>query len=227
MSIRTSANRYAKALFDVALQEKADLSKIGADLSEFAGVLSANRELALAAERAGVPETARVGIVDQVADKLGASAQVKKLLAMLTRDRKLVLAKDLAEAYQERLLAHQNIVLGELTSAAPIAPATAPGADSAAAVSWISGDWLRISSTRVIEAAPRSSCAMTQPKAATGQMLCDRRRKKVVSSPMVIRSRMIITLPAVTSASTLRPTTTASIGMKIDCSRASRTLAAT
>jgi F-type H+-transporting ATPase subunit delta len=124
MSIRTSANRYAKALFDVALQEKADLSKIGADLSEFAGVLSANRELALAAERAGVPETARVGIVDQVADKLGASAQVKKLLAMLTRDRKLVLAKDLAEAYQERLLAHQNIVLGELTSAAPIAPAT-------------------------------------------------------------------------------------------------------
>ena len=53
MSIRTSANRYAKALFDVALQEKADLSKIGADLSEFAGVLSANRELALAAYNGG------------------------------------------------------------------------------------------------------------------------------------------------------------------------------
>ena len=122
MSLRTSANRYAKALFDVALQEKADLARIGTDLSGFAELLSTNRELALAAERTGVPETARMAIVDQVADRLGAAAQVKKLLALLTRDRKLVLAKDLAEAYQERLLAHQNIVLGELTTATPIAP---------------------------------------------------------------------------------------------------------
>ena len=124
MSIRTSANRYAKAIFDVALQEKADLTKIGSDLSEFAELLSSNRELALAAERSGVPETARIGIIDRVADRLGSSVQVKKLLALLTRDRKLVLAKDLAESYQQRLLAHQNIVLGELTSAAPIAPET-------------------------------------------------------------------------------------------------------
>ncbi len=32
MSLRTSANRYAKALFDVALQEKADLDQIDRDL---------------------------------------------------------------------------------------------------------------------------------------------------------------------------------------------------
>ena len=33
MSLRTSANRYAKALFDVALQEKADLAQVDRDLA--------------------------------------------------------------------------------------------------------------------------------------------------------------------------------------------------
>ena len=39
MSLRTSANRYAKALFEVALQEKADLQKIAHDLAEVTDVL--------------------------------------------------------------------------------------------------------------------------------------------------------------------------------------------
>ena len=50
------------------------------------------------------------------------AAPVKKLLVLLTRDRKLALATDLAESYRERLLAHQNVVRGELTSATPLAP---------------------------------------------------------------------------------------------------------
>ena len=33
MSLRTSANRYAKALFDVALEEKTDLAQVDRDLA--------------------------------------------------------------------------------------------------------------------------------------------------------------------------------------------------
>ena len=55
-------------------------------------------------------DAARTAMIEQVADALGVAAQVKKLLVMLVQRRKLVLAKDLADAYQERLLAHQNIV---------------------------------------------------------------------------------------------------------------------
>jgi F-type H+-transporting ATPase subunit delta len=122
MSLRTSANRYAKALFDVALHEQADLSKIDQDLSAIAELLAGNSELMIATERTGVPDTARVGIIEQIADRLELAPQVKKLLVLLTRDRKLVLAKDLAESYRERLLAHQNVVRGELTTATPLAP---------------------------------------------------------------------------------------------------------
>ena len=122
MSLRTSANRYAKALFDVALAENTELSKIGRDLDEFNRVLTENAELRLAAQRAGVPDGARVAIIEQVADKLGVAPQVKKLLAMLAQGRKLELMKDLTESYNERLLAHQNIVRAEVKSAAPLSP---------------------------------------------------------------------------------------------------------
>ena len=121
-SLRTSANRYAKALFDVALQEKADLSKINQDLAAIADVMTTNRELMLVAQRIAVPDATRSSVMEQVADKLGVSPQVKKLVAMLTRDRKLAIAKDLAEAYQERLLAHQNVVRAEVKSAVPLSP---------------------------------------------------------------------------------------------------------
>ena len=122
MSLRTSANRYAKALFDVALQEKADLAKIGQDLSEISELISENTELKGAVERAGVPDASRQAVMEQVADKLGAAPQVKKLLVMLTQSRKLDRVAHIAEAYREQLLSHQNIVRAEVTSAAPLSP---------------------------------------------------------------------------------------------------------
>ena len=121
-TLRTSANRYAKALFDVALQEKADLAKINQDLAALAEVMTTNREMMLTAQRISLPDATRRAVMEQIADILGLAPQVKKLLVILTRDRKLAIAKDLAEAYQERLLAHQNIVRAEVTSAAPLSP---------------------------------------------------------------------------------------------------------
>jgi len=122
MSLRTSANRYAKALFDVALTEQADLAKIDQDLAGFSDLLAGNRELMLAAEQTGVPDAARIGIIERIADQLGLAGPLKKILVMLTADRKLVLVKHLSESYRERLLAHQNVVRGDLTSATPLAP---------------------------------------------------------------------------------------------------------
>jgi F-type H+-transporting ATPase subunit delta len=119
-SMRTSANRYAKALFDVATQEKADLAKVNQDLASVAELVTANKDLARAAARVGVPDAARKALIEQVADALGVAPQVKKLLVLLTAKRKLVMAQDLADAFQQRLLAHQNIVRAEVTSAAPL-----------------------------------------------------------------------------------------------------------
>jgi F-type H+-transporting ATPase subunit delta len=64
----------------------------------------------------------RQSLMAAIADKLGLTPQVKKLLAMLTERRALALVPDLAEAYRERLLDHMNIVRGEVAIAAPLSP---------------------------------------------------------------------------------------------------------
>ena len=145
MSLRTSANRYSKALFDVALQEKADLAKIGQDLSAFAEVIASNAELRLATERSGVADASRIAVMDQIADKLGVAPQVKKLVAMLTQGRRLELMKDLTEAFNERLLAHQNIVRAEVTSAAPLSPEKAKALEES--LSKVTGKKVQITSS--------------------------------------------------------------------------------
>jgi F-type H+-transporting ATPase subunit delta len=122
MSLRTSANRYARALFDVALQEKADLAKIGADLEALADVVREHEALVREVERPGVPDAARKAVASKLSERLGAAPPVAKLLQVLAEAHKLALVPALAAAYQERLRAHRNIVRAEVESAVPLPP---------------------------------------------------------------------------------------------------------
>lgn len=122
MSLRTSANRYAKALFDVALAEKNDLAQIARDLEAVVAMMHENPDLAAAAGRSGVTDAVRKSLMEAVAGKMGLSVPVTKLLVLLAESRKLDLVPDLAIAYGERLLAHQNIVRADVTSAIALSP---------------------------------------------------------------------------------------------------------
>jgi F-type H+-transporting ATPase subunit delta len=120
MSLRTSANRYAKALFDVALEEKADLAQIDRDLQAFEDMLEASPDLALNLSRGSVTDTQRQSLMQAVAKAMSLSTPVTKLAVLLGTSGRLELVPDLAAAYRERLLAHQNVVRAEVTSAAPL-----------------------------------------------------------------------------------------------------------
>src|SRR5215210_1222027 len=109
MSLRTSANRYAKALFDVALAEKADLAQVDRDLDAVVEMMKASPDLAAASNR-GLSDTQRKSLIDAVAKAMSLTVPVTKLLVLLAQDRKLSYLPDLAAAYRERLLAHQNVV---------------------------------------------------------------------------------------------------------------------
>ncbi len=122
MSLRASANRYAKAIFDVALQDNADLNQVDRDLQAVVGVMQANPDLVVASNRGTVAETARRKLIEAVATAMTLTAPVTRLLVLLAESRKLNYLPDLAAAYRERLLAHQNVVRAEVTSAAPLSP---------------------------------------------------------------------------------------------------------
>jgi F-type H+-transporting ATPase subunit delta len=119
MSLRTSANRYAKALFDVALEESADLAQVDRDLEGVVSMMQGSPELAAASNR-GLSDAARKSLIEAVAKAMTLTTPVTKLLVLLAQDRKLNYLPDLAAAFRERLLAHQNIVRAEVTSAAPL-----------------------------------------------------------------------------------------------------------
>lgn len=121
MSLRTSANRYAKALFDVALAEKADLAQVDRDLEAVVAMMQASPELAAASNR-GLSDAARKSLLEAVAKAMGLTTPVTKLVVLLAQDRKLTYLPELAAAFRERLLAHQNIVRADVTSAAPLSP---------------------------------------------------------------------------------------------------------
>lgn len=121
MSLRTSANRYAKALFDVAVDEKADLTQVDRDLEAVVAMMQASPGLAAASNR-GLTDPARKSLIEAVSKAMTLAAPVTKLLVLLAQNRKLHYLPDLAVAYRERLLAHQNVVRAEVTSAAPLSP---------------------------------------------------------------------------------------------------------
>ena len=122
MSLRTSANRYAKALFDVALEEKADLTKVDQDLEALVAMMQSSPDLAEASGRGAVTDAQRQSMMEAIAKAMALSAPVTKTLVLLAKSRRLNLIPDLAAAFRERLLSHQNIVRAEVTSAAPLSP---------------------------------------------------------------------------------------------------------
>ena len=122
MSLRTSANRYAKALFDVALQEKADLDQVDRDLRAVIEMMQASPDLAAASNHASVTHAARRSLMEAVSKAMTLTTPVTNLLMLLAESGKLHYLPDLAASYRERLLGHHNIVRAEVTSAAPLSP---------------------------------------------------------------------------------------------------------
>jgi F-type H+-transporting ATPase subunit delta len=122
MSLRTSANRYAKALFDVALEEKADLAQVDRDLQAVAEMLKTSPDLQLNLSRGSVTDAERQSLMEAVSQSMALSVPVTKMLVLLAKSGKMSLIPDLAAAYRERLLSHQNVVRASVTSAAPLSP---------------------------------------------------------------------------------------------------------
>jgi F-type H+-transporting ATPase subunit delta len=122
MSLRTSANRYAKALFDVALEEKADLAQVDRDLAAVVDMMKGSPDLARASGFGSTTDAQRTSMMQSVAQAMSLTTPVAKMLVLLANSGKLNLVPDLSASFRERLLAHQNIVRADVTSAAPLSP---------------------------------------------------------------------------------------------------------
>src|SRR5262249_32689397 len=116
----TAANRYARALLDVGLKEKADLSKIDAELAEFSALVHQHPTLEKVLLNPAVPVPRKRAVVTELTGRGRLQPVVAKLLALLAERDRLIVLPELVAAYRERLQDHLQIVRAEVTTAAPL-----------------------------------------------------------------------------------------------------------
>jgi len=118
---KTAANRYARALVDVSVKEKGNLSQIEQDLAAFVDLFTEHATLERVLLNPAVPVARKRATVAELSARAGTSPVLAKLLLLLAERDRLVLVPELLAAYRDRLLDHQNVVRAEVTTTAPLA----------------------------------------------------------------------------------------------------------
>jgi F-type H+-transporting ATPase subunit delta len=122
MTSRAAANRYARALFDVAAAERIDLDQIDRELSEVVALVSANEPLQRALSNPAIPAARKRAVIEQLLARSAVSPMVSRVLLLLADRDRLVLLPELAEAYRSRLMDHRQVVRAEVTTAVALPP---------------------------------------------------------------------------------------------------------
>jgi len=119
-----AAGRYARALFDVVLKEApASLDAVESQVQGLAGLFTGNAALAGVMGNPAVPVTKKVAVAKALLERAGPlAAPVSKLLLMLAERDRLLLLPDIARLYRDRLLDHQNVIRGDVTTAVALDP---------------------------------------------------------------------------------------------------------
>jgi|SRR5262245_18093183 len=122
MTNKTAATRYARALLDVAIKEKANPEQIERELADFTALLDAQPLLKKVLLNPAVPVPRKRAAVADLTSRAKLAPVVSKLLVLLAERDRLILLPDLVDAYRSRLADYRQIVRAEVTTAAPLAP---------------------------------------------------------------------------------------------------------
>jgi len=117
---KTAALRYARALLDVAVKEKADLEQIERDLTQFLDLLRAYPALEKVLLNPAVPVTRKGPAVADLMARAKFSPILSKLLVMLAERDRLVLLPDILTGYRDRLMDYRHVARAEVTTASPL-----------------------------------------------------------------------------------------------------------
>jgi F-type H+-transporting ATPase subunit delta len=122
---KAAANRYARALFDVAVKEQQNLEQIETQLAEFVDLFKQYPTLEKVLLNPAVPAPRKRATVTELTTTMGTSAILAKLLALLAERDRLVVVPDLLTTYRDRLLTHRDVIRAEVTTASPLSDAHA------------------------------------------------------------------------------------------------------
>jgi F-type H+-transporting ATPase subunit delta len=118
-----AAGRYARALFDVAIKERADVERVQSDLQQFVDLFAQHPSLAHTLGNPAIPASKKKAVAQALIERAGGlSPMVAKLMLLLAERDRLALLPDLARIYGERVMDHLNVIRAEVTTAVELAP---------------------------------------------------------------------------------------------------------
>jgi F-type H+-transporting ATPase subunit delta len=117
---RVVAERYAKALLEVAIDKKTNPGRIADELEGFQSLLERERALRAALETPTLAGTKRVQILDALLASVKVSPEARNLLRLLARNERIPLVPFVAESFRTLVLEHEGIQPGEVVSAHPL-----------------------------------------------------------------------------------------------------------
>lgn len=119
MSLEAVAKRYAQALFELGT-EASNVAGLTEDVKKVAAAYETSAELRSVVDNPLVSEPQRLGVMKELADRLGLSPTAKNAIGLITARRRIaalpLIAKELARMSDER----SGIVRATVTSAAPL-----------------------------------------------------------------------------------------------------------
>jgi F-type H+-transporting ATPase subunit delta len=113
------ASRYAEALFDLAVEDKA-LERVEADLKALSAAIGASTDFRAMLKSPVYDADAKARAVGAVADRAGVSALTKNFLGVVARNRRLFALDAVIAAFMQRLAEHRGEVSAEAVTAAPL-----------------------------------------------------------------------------------------------------------
>ncbi len=113
------AGRYATALFELALENKA-LDAIKADLDKFDTLIAASADLNRLVRSPVFDADEQLRALSVILERAGISGLAANFLRVLTTNRRLFAARDVIRAYRALLAHHRGEVTAQITVAEPL-----------------------------------------------------------------------------------------------------------
>jgi F-type H+-transporting ATPase subunit delta len=117
MTSRAAANRYARALFDVAQHENVDTARLLQDLASFATLFTTHEDLMRTLSHPAIPASKKRGVIDQLLPRVSVSPMIAKLLRLLADRDRLGLVPEIATAFETRVMDQRRVVRAEVVTA--------------------------------------------------------------------------------------------------------------
>ena len=133
MTNSTAATRYARALLDVAVKEKADVDQIERELASLVDLFAQYPALEQVFLNPVVPVPRKRAAMDALTARAGVLPILAKLLGLLAERDRLALVPGLLAAYRDRLLDYRRVVRAEVTTTVPITPERAKSIEASLA----------------------------------------------------------------------------------------------